>query len=202
MAFRDGVLIRSLWFKETTGAAQALAHLEESGDGVRGAAQRDGGFAGWAPPRPFECFSMQQSSQQWRGHKMSRRKKKEGFKEWGNLPSPWARCAPSRRCLMTVLDPGEPAAASSHAPTAIHLLQPLAGGGDGRRVLVEQVLGWELSPKPWETWMDPAQSAGLAASPGTAGSELSSALRGTPGQGGFCTALLVDKLQPCLCPGR
>lgn len=77
MAFRDGVLIRSLWFKETTGAAQALAHLEESGDGVRGAAQRDGGFAGWAPPRPFECFSMQQSSQQWRGHKMSRKKKKK-----------------------------------------------------------------------------------------------------------------------------
>lgn len=160
------------------------------------------GLLGGLPQGLLSAFQCSKAHSNGEATSCPEKKKKEGFKEWGSLPSPWARCAPSRRCLMTVLDPGEPAAASSHAPTAIHLLQPLAGGGDGRRVLVEQVLGWELSPKPWETWMDPAQSAGLAASPGTAGSELSSALRGTPGQGGFCTALLVDKLQPCLCPGR
>lgn len=72
----------------------------------------------------------------------------------------------------------------------------------GAELLVEQVLGWELSPKPWETWMDPAPSAGPSPSPGTAGSEQGFALCGTPGQGVFCAAPLVDKLQPCLCQGR
>ncbi|XP_035203220.1 LOW QUALITY PROTEIN: ladinin-1 [Oxyura jamaicensis] len=47
--------------------------------------------------------------------------------------------------------------------------------------------------------MDPAPSTGSPSSPGTAGSEQGFALRGTPGQGVFCAAPLVDKLQPCLC---
>lgn len=46
MAFRDGALTRNFWHKGTTGATQVLAHLEELGDGVWGAARGTMGLWG------------------------------------------------------------------------------------------------------------------------------------------------------------
>lgn len=69
---------------------------------------------------------------------------------------------------MTVLDPWEPA--SSHSAQGNSppppVLEELLTGGER---LVKQVLRRELPPKPWETWMDRARSAGPRWSPGTAG---------------------------------
>lgn len=72
---------------------------------------------------------------------------------------------------MTVLDPWEPASSHSaqgNSPPPPVVLEELLTGGER---LVKQVLRRELSPKPWETWMDQAPSAGLRSNPGTAGSE-------------------------------